>query len=146
MCYSLLGGISYMEYNADSGRLVAGNYIGSSNIPMPFSNLINIMISDADVSLERVQTPPMPVLPKYIGSNASFMPLGQFTADGYNTILDLDKIIAKAAAPVKIGYLYGGILSNGPTSGTTPNGHVNTYANGTLYSVTFSLTDPLASK
>ena len=38
---------------------------------------------------------------------------------------------------MKVGYMYGGILSDGPTSGTTPNGYVNTYANPVLYSVNF---------
>jgi|GEM_PF-1287087 len=146
MCYSLLGGITYMTYNSDSGRLVVGDYIGNSNIPMPFSNLASTLVSDRNITLENVQIPPQPMLPGYIGSNAGFMPLSQFVANGYDHILDLEKIVAQASAPVKIGYMYGGILSNGPTSGTTPNGHVNTYANGTLYAVYFTLTEALANK
>lgn len=135
MLYGLLGGISYMKYDTNTGGLV----IGDNGMAMPFSNLVDFMISDGDTTVECVQTPPQLLLPGYLGSNASFIPLPQVTADGYENILDLNKIFAGPSTHAKIGYMYGGILSNGPTSGTTPQGHVNTYANPVLYSVHISL-------
>ena len=138
MGYAMLGGISYMKYDTDSGRLVIGDYIGKFNVPMPFSNLVNFMITDGNTSIENVQIPPLPLLPKYIGSNASFMPLQQFTLDGFENILDLNKILSNTNSPIRVGFMYGGILSDGPTTGTTARGHINTYANPVLYSVNFT--------
>lgn len=135
MLYGMIGGISYMKYDPDSGRLV----IGDNGMPMPFSNLVDFIISDGDSSVEYVQTPPQPLLPGYLGSNASFMPLPQYIATGYSNIVDLNKVFSNAFSSVKVGYVFGGILSDGPTSGTTPKGHVNTYANPVLYSVHISL-------
>tara|TARA_R110000782_G_scaffold31969_7_gene78203 strand:- start:504 stop:1991 length:1488 start_codon:yes stop_codon:yes gene_type:complete len=135
--YAMLGGISYMKYDSDSGKLVIGDSIGSQNIPMPFSNLVSFMETDGISSIEQDQIPPLPLLPKYLGSNASFIPSQQYTVDGFETFLDLDKILLNHPSEMKVGYMYGGILSDGPTSGTTPNGYVNTYANPVLYSVNF---------
>lgn len=137
MFYGIIGGISYMKYDQNTGGLV----IGDNGIPMPFSNLVDFIITDGDTSAEFVQIPPEPLLPGYLGSNASFLPLPQYTADDYPQLLDLHKIMSDSTFTLNIGYMYGGILSDGPTSGTTPKGHVNTYANRILYSVnlTFDL-------
>jgi hypothetical protein len=134
MMYALIGGISYKEYDPKTGKLV----IGDKGVPMPFSNLVDFLVSDMKRSFELVQTPPRSLLPAYIGSNATFIALSKYASQGYNDIVDLGKISADSLAGVKIGYLYGGILSNGPTSGTTPEGNIKTYANPTLYSVYFS--------
>ncbi len=134
MFYGLLGGISYMKYSSGSGGLV----IGDDGIPMPFSNLVDFIITDGDSLAEFVQLPPQSLLPGYLGSNAIFMPFPQFVADGYQDILDPVKIFSDTAKVVNVGYMYGGILSNGPTAGTTAKGHINTYANPVLYSVDLS--------
>lgn len=135
MLYGLIGGISYMKYDPNSNGLV----IGDNGIPMPFSNLMDFIITDGDSSVEFVQIPPLPLLPGYLGSNALFIPLPQFASDDYPNLLDLDKIFSVSYVNLKIGYMCGGILSDGPTSGTTAKGHVNTYANPVLYSVNFTL-------
>ncbi|MBK8518059.1 MAG: hypothetical protein IPL55_17775 [Saprospiraceae bacterium] len=135
MIYGLLGGISYMEYSSSTSGLV----IGDNGVPMPFSNLIDFIISDGDSSAEYVQVPPRSLLPGYLGSNASFMPLAKYSSESYENIIDLNKVFADTLTNVNIGYMYGGIQSNGPTSGTTPKGHVNTYANPVLYSVNLTL-------
>jgi hypothetical protein len=135
MMYGLIGGISYMKYDTNKGSLV----IGDNGMAMPFSNLVDFMISNGDSAYEYVQTPPQSLLPGYLGSNASFFPVPQLTVDGHENILDLNKIFVGTPTDLKIGYMYGGILSNGPTSGTTPEGHVNTYANPVLYAVHISL-------
>ena len=134
MIYALLGGISYKEYDPKTGKLV----IGDKGAPMPFSNLVDLMVSNMNTSVEAVQLPPKSLLPAYIGSNATFIVLPPYAGPGYNDIVDLGKISADSLAGVKIGYLYGGILSDGPTSGTTPQGNIKTYANPILYSVYFS--------
>ena len=134
MLYSLLGGISYMKYSSESGGLVVGD-----EAPMPFSNLADFIVSDSDSTVEYVQVPPHPLLPGYLGSNASFMPLPHFVSNEYENVLDLTKILANNSDNVNIGYMFGGILSNGPTAGTTLKGHVNTYANSVLYSVNLSI-------
>lgn len=132
--YGFIGGITYKEYDAGKNGLVTGD----NGVPMPFSNLVDFMVTDGDTSIELVQLPPQTLLPGYLGSNASFVPLPQYLMDGYLNILDLNKIFTGSYSNIKIGYLCGGILSDGPTSGTTPKGFVNTYANPVLYSVNVS--------
>jgi hypothetical protein len=134
MAYALIGGISYKQYDPKTGKLV----IGDHGVPMPFSLLVDFFTANPTVTNEFVQIPPKPLLPAYIGSNAAFMVLPQYADQKYNDIVDFRKISADSLARVKIGYLYGGILSNGPTSGTTPRGNVKTYANPVLYSVYLS--------
>ena len=135
MIYALLGGITYKQYSPDTGGLV----IGDNGVPMPFSNLVDIIVSDTDTLMELVQTPPQPLLPGYLGSNAVFIPMPQYVTDSYQNILDLSKVFADSTTTAAtIGYMFGGILSEGPTSGTTPNGIVRTYANPVLYSVDLS--------
>ena len=146
MSYAMLGGISYMKYDLDSGRLVIGDYVGKFNIPMPFSNLVNFMITDGNTSIENVQTPPLPFLPKYIGSNASFMPFQQYTLDGFENILDLNKVLSNTTSPIRVGFMYGGILSDGSSTGTIGRGHINTYANPVLYSVNITFDESKMKK
>jgi hypothetical protein len=106
---------------------------------MPFSNLVDFIVTDGATLAEFVQVPPQPLLPGYVGSNAAFMPLPQYVSDAYEGILDLTKVFTGNSPVVRIGYLFGGIRSGGPTSGTTPEGHVNTYANAVLYGVDLSV-------
>jgi hypothetical protein len=135
MVYGLLGGITYMEYDQDTEKLV----VGDKGVPMPFSNLIDIIISSTSESIEFVQMPPQELLPAYIGSNACFIPFAEYLTEGSGSIIDLNKVFYYKSGKISIGYLFGGILSDGPTSGTTPSGHVNTYANSKLYVVSIEL-------
>jgi hypothetical protein len=142
MLYGLLGGISEMQYSNSSGGLVTGDPGG----PMPFSNLIDFIITNGDSLAEFVQTPPQPLMPARIGSNAAFIPLPEYLDQGFGNIIDLVKVFSDTTSMVKIGYLYGGIHSDGPTSGTTANGHVVTYANNVLYSVAISFEETKVGK
>jgi hypothetical protein len=135
MIYALLGGISYMKYDEASKQLV----IGDNGVPMPFSNLIDFLVTDSTETMEYVQLPPNAILPGYLGSNACFIPLDKYIAQGTKDIIDLEKVFNTLETKIPIGYLYGGILSDGPTSGTTANGHVNTYANKNVYTVYLNL-------
>ena len=133
---AILGGITYEEYNPNTQKL----QIGDNGVPMPFSNLISIIIKDRDLPpVEYVQVPPNgdPLLPGYIGANATFIPLPQYTLGSRPDLLDGQKVInaLNGQRNVLIGYIYGGIISLGPTSGTNANGHVATYASNTLYQV-----------
>jgi hypothetical protein len=110
MQYALLGGITYMMYSQDSSKLVIGDQIGNQNIPMPFSNLITRLLSDGETTTESVQLPPAALLPKYLGSNAAFFALPQFALDGFESIINLDQVVAETTDGVTIGYMYGGIL------------------------------------
>jgi len=134
------GGITYQEYNMQTGKLQVGDH----GVPMPFSNLISMMIRYRNLpSPEYVQLPPnYPLLPGYIGSNAQFIPLPQYVLNGHTETLDGDQILnAYQGQPLLIGYLFGGIVSMGPTSGTTANGYIATYANPKLYGVYLNLND-----
>ena len=130
----LFGGITYKEYNPQTGKLV----IGDHGVPMPFSNIVSMIYKLPALSLlEYIQIPPnAPLLPQYMGSNGLFIPLPQYLLAGHNDMLDARKIAGAMTGPsIMIGYIYGGIISMGPTSGTTVNGYVATYANPILYQV-----------
>ena len=130
---SFFGGISYEIYNKDSGRIV----VGDQGVPMPFSNIVSTVVSDGvHGSYELLQVPPAgPLLPGYIGANACFIPVPAFEMQNRAGLLDLDKINSDTTYKCHIGYLFGGIVSDGPTSGTTPDKYVPTYANPVLYKV-----------
>lgn len=127
------GGISYEIYNKDSAKLV----VGDNGIPMPFSNIISTMISDNNArSIEMIQYPPYgPLLPGFIGANAIFIPAPHLEMTNRPGVIDVAKINKDSSSSAQLGYLFGGILSRGPTSGTTPKGHVPTYVNQVLYKV-----------
>ncbi|MCE3278401.1 MAG: hypothetical protein K0S44_592 [Bacteroidetes bacterium] len=132
-----LGGISYTMYDTTQGKVVVGDH----GMSLPFSNLISTVTTDGfSFTTESIQLPPIkPLMPGYLGSNAVFFPVPNYLADGYQNILDVKKIFPSSPPqPAIVGYMYGGILSMGPTSGTTPKGHVNTYPNPALYKVTMS--------
>lgn len=131
MIYTLLGGISYMKYDEALQQLV----IGDNGIPMPFSNIIDFLVTDGQNTEEYVQLPPNALLPGYIGSNSCFIPNTILLARGSTDIIDLNKVFAINSDKILLGFLYGGILSDGPTSGTTAHGHVNTYASNNVYNV-----------
>lgn len=132
-----LGGITYKEYDPKTQKL----QIGDKGVPMPFSNLISILIADgsAKQSAEYIQLPSKgdQLLPGYMGANATFIPLPQFMVAGHPDLLNGMKItdLFQSQSQVLIGYLYGGIISLGPTSGTNARGHVPTYASSTVYEV-----------
>ncbi|MFL5765263.1 MAG: hypothetical protein ACJ77K_15070 [Bacteroidia bacterium] len=131
---AFLGGISYQIYDPASKTIVTGDH----GMPMPFSNVISVVTTDGlSYSQEGVQIPPQqPLMPGYLGSNAQFFPLSQYLDNTYTNMINLIKVFPTAPTqPVVVGYMFGGIRSDGPTSGTTPHGHVNTYPNPVLYSV-----------
>ena len=133
---AILGGITYEEYDPKTQKL----QIGDKGVPMPFSNLVSVIIKDRDFPpVEYIQLPPNgdPLLPGYIGANATFIPLPQFMVGARPDLLNGQAILdlLPKQSKVLIGYLYGGIVSLGPTSGTNANGHVATYASNTLYQV-----------
>ena len=131
---SFLGGITYQMYNADSGKLVTGD----NGVPMPFSNIASTIVTGGGInnSVEFIQLPPAsPLLPSYMGANAVFIPNPQYALSTNQRLLDAGKINVDTSGKVTIGYLFGGIISMGPTSGTTPAGYVPTYVNPALYKV-----------
>jgi hypothetical protein len=132
---AFFGGITYQEYDPKSGKLV----IGDGGVPMPFSNLISMSFQYSSfLPVEYIQLPPAaPLLPAYLGANARFIPLPQYTLNNHPNMLDGNKIVNNLSdsSSVMIGYIYGGIISLGPTSGTTAKGYVATYANPRLYQV-----------
>ncbi|MFC3879798.1 hypothetical protein ACFOSV_06405 [Algoriphagus namhaensis] len=129
---SILGGITYKAYNPDSG----GVYQPHFSLRLPFSNVISTYYTDGDSSIvELIQMPPNEMMPGYLGSNAAFMRLSKFLYGDSNTILDLNKVFAgNETGPVLVGYMYGGIDSDGPY--TKYKGMiVNTRPSQTLYAV-----------
>jgi hypothetical protein len=130
---SFFGGITHEMYDKDSGKLVVGDH----GVAMPFSNITSTMVSDSyQESVEFIQVPPIgPLLPGYIGANAIFIPAPEFTMKSRPRLLDLAKINADTTLKNQVGYLFGGIVSMGPTSGTTPDKFVPTFANPVLYKV-----------
>jgi hypothetical protein len=127
-----LGGISNQWYNPTRGHME----VGDNGIPMPFSNVISYNVLNGLAGTEYVQNPQTggALLPGFVGSNGNFIPNPEYLLTGYDDVLDLVKVLT-AGDSVNIGCLYGGIVSMGPTSGTTPGGNVKTYANRTLYNV-----------
>ncbi|QEC68921.1 hypothetical protein FRZ67_16985 [Panacibacter ginsenosidivorans] len=131
---SFFGGITYKMFDKSSGKLVVGDH----GVPMPFSNIASTIVTGGGInnSLEFIQIPPnSPLLPGFIGANAIFIPVQQFALAGNPMILDVNKINADSTLQSMVGYIFGGIVSMGPTSGTTPKGFVPTYANPIVYQV-----------
>jgi hypothetical protein len=132
---TFFGGISYTMYDSKTNKLK----IGDNGIPMPWSNLISSVASDNGViaSKEFIQLPPnTPLLPQYMGANAAFIPLESYRSEGSRHILDLGKVMKNAnGSETLIGFIVGGIISGGPTSGVTPDRHVPTFPNADLYKV-----------
>ena len=124
------GGISYEFYDSGQGGVV----IGDHGRAMPFSNLISLVYHYKNYSpFELVQVPPAaPLMPTFLGTDGTFIPLPQYALDSNPEVIDGNKIPDGGG---KIGYLYGGILSAGPSSGTTLKGNVPTSANPVLYDV-----------
>lgn len=133
---AILGGITYEEYNSKTQKL----QIGDQGIQMPFSNLVSIIIKYRELPpIEYIQTPTHddPLMPGYIGANGTFIPLLQYMIGGHPGLLNGQKIVDQfnRQSKVLIGYIYGGIISLGPTSGTNAQGHVATYASAIVYQV-----------
>ncbi|MEO7265660.1 MAG: hypothetical protein ABIW38_12135 [Ferruginibacter sp.] len=131
---SFFGGISYKMYEKDSAKLV----IGDHGISMPFSNIASTIATGGGInnSKEYIQLPPYaPLLPGRIGSNAVFIPVPQYTMANNPMVIDVSKIPDDTSGRAMIGYIFGGIVSKGPTSGTTAKGFVPTYASPLVYQV-----------
>jgi hypothetical protein len=132
---SFFGGISYVRYDQISGQL----RIGDNGISMPWSNLVSSMITNHgnSASKEIIQIPPEgQLLPAYMGANAAFIPIEKYRVAGCAQVLDLARVIKDAKeSETLVGFIYGGIISLGPTSGTNENGFVPTFSNPDLYQV-----------
>ncbi|NVJ85448.1 MAG: hypothetical protein HWE15_04040 [Algoriphagus sp.] len=135
---SILGGITYMVYDAESGKLVVPD-----TIPLPFSNLISTYYTNGeDETIELVQTPPQAQMPGYLGANAVFFPLPELLYGEAASIIDLNKVFSgEQTGPVLVGYMYGGIKSPvpNPMSGMQ---NYNTSVNSKLYGVYMTLVIP----
>ncbi len=131
---SILGGITYMSYDKDSGGLT------TPELPLPFSNLISTYYTNGeDETIELVQTPPNAMMPGYLGANAIFFPLPGLLYGDSQSIIDLNKVFPDGVSgPVLVGYMYGGIDSPvaNPMSGMQ---NYNTKTNSTLYGVYMTL-------
>ncbi len=135
---SILGGISYQAYNADSG----GVYTPFWTLSLPFSNVISTYYTDGESStIELVQLPPNKLMPGYLGSNAVFFRLSQFLYGDSDSVLDLNKIFpGNETGPVLVGYMFGGIDSPVPNT-RVPGKIYPTTTNNTLYGVYMTLQD-----
>ncbi|MCS5491301.1 hypothetical protein [Algoriphagus limi] len=135
---SILGGITYMVYDPNSGQLAAPD-----SIPLPFSNLISTYYTNGeDETIELVQTPPQAQMPGYLGANAVFFPLPSLLYGEAASIIDLNKVFeGDPSGPVLVGYMYGGIDSpvQNPMGG---NSNYNTSVNSKLYGVYMTLVLP----
>lgn len=131
---SILGGITYMSYDSNSGGLIV------PEIPLPFSNLISSYYTNGQgETIEMVQTPPNPMMPGFLGTNALFFPLENLRYGDSDTIIDLNKVFPDdTQGPVLVGYMYGGISSPvaNPMSGMQ---NYNTKVNNTLFGVYMTL-------
>jgi hypothetical protein len=125
MFTTFFGGISFY-YSNNEGKLEPSNI---DNF-MPFTSAITTIARHADGStLEAVQTP-ADSLPRLLGADAVFVPVGNLQRCGGTTeILDFSKL--PKADPVRVGHLYGGILASAPQVGRlNPS-----FANQTIYEV-----------
>lgn len=136
---ALLGGITYMDYNADSGKLVKPS--GFPEI-LPFSKLISSYYSNGeDETVELVQLPPNEQMPGFLGANAVFFANQNLLYGNSNSVIDLNKVFpGSPSGPVLVGYMYGGIESpaKNPRQGIS---NYLTKTNATLYGVYMTLID-----
>ncbi len=126
MSTSLLGGISYYDYNA-SGVLQA-------YATVPFVKIVSTINRLADGTTTEIVAPQANSLPDWIGAEAKFFPLEQYLLKGHEEILDWSKI--PAGKNTVIGYMYGGIKATASQSS-----YFNpTASNRTLYQVIINRT------
>ncbi len=131
---TLLGGISYMEYDPSSQQLVV-----PEDIPLPFSNMISSYYTNGEgETIELVQLPPDAMMPGYLGSNAIFFPQPFYLYGDSDSVIDLNKVFpGSATGPVLVGYMFGGIDS--PAGTTTGMNRYQTKTNQTLFAVYMTL-------
>ena len=134
---TMLGGITYLEYDQSSGQLSV-----PTDMPLPFSNMISSYYTNGqDETLELVQLPPNDMMPGFLGSNAIFFPEPTLLYGETESIIDLNKVFpGSGTQSVLVGYMYGGINSpSGTTTGMDDRGPTST--NKTLYGVYMTLVD-----
>lgn len=121
MITSLLGGISYYDYNT-SGTLVPVATV-------PFVKIISTIFRLANGTTVESISPPTAMLSDYVGAESKFFPFSQYLISGSEEILDWSKI---PQGQTVIGYMYGGIKATSPQSSY----FYPTFTNNTLYQVT----------
>ncbi len=135
---NLIGGITGYSWERSSNSLKAGTPLapGSNMLDsLPWSNMNNILWTTSGFTVEVLQLPSngAKLLPGYLGSDAKFIALEDMLLEGYPSFIDGNKL-APQGDTISIGYMYGGIKSNGPTTQWIPS-YVNTEANNVLYEV-----------
>lgn len=135
---TMLGGITYLEYNKDSRQLSVPS---ADEMPLPFSNMISSYYTNGeDETLELVQLPPNEMMPGFLGANAIFFPEPALLYGDTESIIDLNKVFPGSAnGPVLVGYMFGGIDS--PAGTTTGMDRIQTSTNKTLYGVYMTLVE-----
>jgi len=119
----IMGGIGQFQYHPQTGQWEEGD----NGAPLPFVKSITQMIWQNGVLTQYIQLPPAAAeLPELLGANALFIP---FPALQYSPgVIDYNKL---SAGESSIGWFYGGIKSQKPTS----NMIYPTSINSTLYEV-----------
>lgn len=126
--HSTLGGIGRYQYDVATGRWEDGD----NGALLPFVKTITHNSWQNGVQQTSYQLPPdAPELPALLGTNALFLPNPE--------VLYVPGVIdyQRATADQPIGWLYGGILAQRPTSSTI----YPTSINSTLYEVYLTKTD-----
>ena len=104
----LLGGIGQYQYHVSTGIWENGD----QGAKLPFVKTITQMIYQNGKMTQNIQIPPKyPELPVLIGANAIFIPSANLIYS--NKTIDYSKITSDSTS---IGLMYGGILSQMPTS------------------------------
>jgi hypothetical protein len=104
----LLGGIGKYQYHVSTGTWENGD----KGAKLPFVKTITQMVYKNAVMKQLIQIPPNnPELPDLVGANAIFIPSSNLIYA--NKTIDYSKINADSTS---IGIMYGGIVSQIPTS------------------------------
>jgi hypothetical protein len=120
MITSLLGGISYYDYNP-SGTLVP--------VPtVPFVKIISTIYLSKNGTTSEYVTPKSGSLTDFVGAESKFFPLSQYLVAGNEEIIDWNKL---PDGNTVVGYMYGGIKATASQSSY----FYPTSTNSTLYQV-----------
>jgi hypothetical protein len=123
----LFGGISLQYFDAASGQILQDNN-------MPFVNDITSIVIDAVGNYSQHRIGEYPVLTDGTGQRLRFGANAElFLADGVaafdNGVLKLDKL----AGPTTVGYIFGGLVANGPHTRSVPG--VTSIASNIIFQV-----------
>jgi hypothetical protein len=116
----LFGGISLYSYSADSATLAA-------NIELPFIDDVSVVTVTANGTTQAAYTWEMPAR---IGSDARFIPDPAVSIDAETGVVLMNSL--PAGTPTRVGWIYGGILSQVPI---TSNQTTQTSATSAVYEI-----------